>query len=961
MGRPGLVRIVVIASAMLVVAASGGRAFAPRGLTRLGELVPSGTGEALGPFAVSGGVVFAGAPGATYGVVGQGAVLVFTAPAAGWPGTSHEVAVLQASQPVAGSGVGAWVSAAGSTVVVGSRSGQAYVFAEPVGGWSGVVDEVATLIPAGGSALHDPVISGSTIVAGESGAGGGAGTVDVFDEPAGGWAGQVHASATLTASDATAGAGLGTAVAVSGNTIVAGAPQARVGADTPGAVYVFSEPAGGWSGPVQQTAKLTASDVSTHTGLLPVATEFGSSVAIAGTTIVAGLPITPSAGGPTSTGAVYVFAEPAGGWRSGTESAELVPAAGRLGALQPGAPPLPAISGGTVAVPGFLGGSLAGTPAVYVFTMPAAGWSGTLTSSATLTSSGTDGLDAAVIAGQQVLAGPLDASSDQTIIAAGPVDVFDEPPAGWTGSVGESGRLAGTPPAPLTGDAYLFVPGGAGWSSGPPITTLAPSGNPSSVSFTSAAVTGQTAVAAGDGDADVFAKTLAGWSDPEPVARLADSGGRPLGPVAAGAGTIAAIGGAPSSQGGSRSVDVFTEPPGGWSGTVHDTATLSASDRADLYAVAISDRTVVALGTTSSGTAGYVFTEPAAGWSGTIHEAARLPPPNPSVYARSISVDGATVVINGAVAGSTVVADSDAVVYTEPSGGWVGDVPAAATLTPAWYDPGAVHVYTQPAGGWTGIVHAAARLTFPLPDAFADGLAIHGSTIAIAAYEVPQSRYDYCPCSGGVWLFTEPAGGWNGTITASPSLGTETDYTGSVPLALSGDTVLAGGQRLSQDVADTGLGVFRLGPPIVENTVSAGPPRIRRARLTGLANRRPSLGLDVLAGGGAPPIASLTVTLPRGLAFTRSTQRLVRGLVVGGRPTSGARVLHGQLVVTLEPPLQDVTAAIRTPAVVESAALARAVHKRRRRRGRALTLRTTLLVTDAAGQATRRVITTRVR
>src|SRR5579863_4019033 len=102
--------------------------------------------------------------------------------------------------------------------------------------------------------------------------------------------------AELTASDGATLDSLGSSVAISGNTIVAGALGNN---SNTGAVYVFVEPTTGWTN-MTQTAKLTASDGQSRDDL-------GWSVAISGNVVAAGAP-----GG--ATGAVYVFVEPAGGW-----------------------------------------------------------------------------------------------------------------------------------------------------------------------------------------------------------------------------------------------------------------------------------------------------------------------------------------------------------------------------------------------------------------------------------------------------------------------------------------------------------------------------------------------------------------------------------------------------------------------------------------------------------------------
>ena len=65
----------------------------------------------------------------------------------------------------------------------------------------------------------------------------------MFVKPAGGWASATE-TAKLTASDGAVNDNLGSSVALSGDTIVAGAPTRGPGV---GAAYVFVKPAGGWA------------------------------------------------------------------------------------------------------------------------------------------------------------------------------------------------------------------------------------------------------------------------------------------------------------------------------------------------------------------------------------------------------------------------------------------------------------------------------------------------------------------------------------------------------------------------------------------------------------------------------------------------------------------------------------------------------------------------------------------
>ncbi|MEY2515096.1 MAG: hypothetical protein QOJ89_2454, partial [bacterium] len=137
------------------------------------------------------------------------------------------------------------------------------------------------------------------------------GTIDVFVRPAGGWANASTRTARLAGFiDSFAGS----SVAISGDTIVAGA---RTLDDEGGTdVYVYVRPAGGWVDTPTPTATLTSDD-----GFVGL----GYSVAIAGDTIVAGAPATvpPQSETFQPVGAAFVYVRPATGWHDATQTAKL--------------------------------------------------------------------------------------------------------------------------------------------------------------------------------------------------------------------------------------------------------------------------------------------------------------------------------------------------------------------------------------------------------------------------------------------------------------------------------------------------------------------------------------------------------------------------------------------------------------------------------------------------------------
>jgi hypothetical protein len=271
-------------------------------------------------------------------------------------------------------------------------------------------------------------VSGNTIVAGAPTAADGKGAVYVFVEPASGWTNATQ-TANLTTPEGTEDNGLGRSVAVSGNTIVAGAPTA---ADGKGAVYVFVEPASGWTN-ATQTAKLTTSEDTEG--------EFGHSVAISGNTIVAGAPLEPYLGfSATTPGSVYVFVEPASGWMNATQTAKLTSShGGELESLGEGVEiSVSASLGYSVAVLGNV--IVAGAPnenMAYVFVEPTTGW-GNATQTAELT--GSEGVEPSEDGCDDL--GYSVAISDNTIVAGAPclyndspspgaAYVFVEPKSGW--------------------------------------------------------------------------------------------------------------------------------------------------------------------------------------------------------------------------------------------------------------------------------------------------------------------------------------------------------------------------------------------------------------------------------------------------------------------------------------------------------------------------------------------------
>jgi hypothetical protein len=262
------------------------------------------------------------------------------------------------------------VAVSGDTVVVvgGGGLGRVYLYTRPPSGWADMTP-TATLTASDGSALSSVAIAGNTVVAGSAG-----GEACVFVQPAGGWTDMTE-TAKLTSSDGAGAFGYSVAINLSQNTIVVGAPENNsigvVGADRPtanaGAVYVFAEPAGGWTS-TTETAKLTASDGAADDDL-------GWSVAIQADTVVGGAP-NATVGGNIYQGALYVFVKPDGNWTSTTQTAKLSGSFAIIGTLGESV----STSDNTILAGGYGNAKL--------FVQPAGGWTDATTQTAQLSDRG---------------------------------------------------------------------------------------------------------------------------------------------------------------------------------------------------------------------------------------------------------------------------------------------------------------------------------------------------------------------------------------------------------------------------------------------------------------------------------------------------------------------------------------------------------------------------------------------
>ena len=492
--------------------------------------------------------------------------------------------------------------------------------------------------------------------------------------------------------------------------------------------------------------------------------------------------------------------------------------------------------------------------------------------------------------------------------------------------------------------------------------------------FQSAALSGPVAVA-GAPDATVganqaqgavylYVERPGGWSTETESAKLISSDGQAgdrFGQsVAISGDTVVAAGGA--------GLYVFAKPSGAWSGTIEERARLVLSDPAASGAIlffAISGDTIVAdsFGDCSCSQA-YVFTEPVGGWSGTIHASATLTIPDasfPCVGGQdSVAVDGSTI---------AAACSHDAYVFTEPSGGWSGTIHPIATLLPpstktAFAESVAVLgstiavasgggnttvdpvVFNEPARGWSGTIRPTARLKLGAgyADAFDEYLVGSGDTIATIVVRGDPICVGGSPCTATLYGFSRPFGGWSGTITG-PS--TDAFPSGS---GLNGFPFVFATNQGTIAIDDAG-GVDLL-------TIKPGPPTATNVSLSGLETGKPRLRFTLHAGQSAAPIHTLRLTLPRGLRFLHHPHALRISV-----PAQQVKLRPATLTATLRRPTQNVAITIADPAISELKPLTAEIRRTRRynrthRRKHTLPIRIRCLVTDATGYHTNLTLNT---
>ena len=310
--------------------------------------------------------------------------------------------------------------------------------------------------------------------------------------------------------------------------------------------------------------------------------------------------------------------------------------------------------------------------------------------------------------------------------------------------------------------------------------------------------------------------------------------------------------GAPTASiGGGREgkIYVFVRPPGrvGWAGTLNESAVLEAGVPGGEIAsvggsVAITPGYIVGGSIIASGVPGgavFVFSKPSLGWSGTIHPSAKLVASDGVAgdqLGQSVAASGG-VVVSGAIGAENggYKQAGKAYVFLEPGGGWSGVPSESAQLIPSDPLTGGLfgvaaaidgttvvvtnyfnipnvagnrergYVFEQPSPSWSGTLTENAVLVASdgtNTDGFGVSASISGDTVVVGSLRGSKVQ-------GAAYVFVRPGGGWAGALNEEDVLETGADFGWlGLSVSISGNTIITGSPRatvsgnVDQGVAD---------------------------------------------------------------------------------------------------------------------------------------------------------------
>ena len=792
------------------------------------------TGDALGDAGDSFGVSVAadgdtaavGVPGHDLPTVDAGCVYVYERNAGTWT----EAAKLTSPEVGTGLRFGSRVALEGDTLVVAterdSSSNRVFVFVRLAGAWS----LQATLTPPvqaygfGGSLA----LSGDTLAVGapdaDTGFGSQSGAAFVYARVAGTWA----LEREILGFEIAASDNFGAAVALDGDRLAVGAPYDDPGtARDAGSVYLFVRTAGSWS----QLVKLV--DPAGGAWF-----RFGQGVALDAGTLAVGAP-------GQGDGRVHVYEEIAGVWIPRALLASTTTGQGPFGGAL-------ALNGGQMLVGFEPDGSSAG--AAEIFAGSGASWTpGTPLVPAGLEPGDSYGTAVALTGGTAIVGAPnrhgtgavwVWTGSGSTWTKQAEIDNAGTATADAFGSASaleNTTLVVGAPDDDTlsgrdSGAVYVFERVGSTWELRQKL--LPPPGLPGTSPWdgprfgASVALSGDR-IAVGaprareQGRVLVFARTAGTWSLAAELAQSDPSSYAQFGAAVALRGTRLLVG-APQADSGTRSgaVYAFEEAGGAWVPRQKVVSAGTSSGFGASLAMAPSG-TIAVAGAPVSGSASVLAL--AAGAWGEVQRLVPATPAAPGDFGKAVALTETDVFVGAPT--------------------WSGA---------SYYMVGAVHVFRSSGGTWT-----AQALLEPPTDAYGQGfgsaIAVDGTLLAVGA---PGSDG-----GGAVHLFEAVAGTWT-SLLAGDGVGQDPRFGAS--LAAHGGRIVAGEPGADSPAGSSSGVVHVFGPSTSDLAIAiSGPTSAPQGALV-------TVGVQ-LTNSGPSPVAGTAFRASFGTGLDLDSWSLVSG------------------------------------------------------------------------------------
>ena len=567
------------------------------------------------------------------GSAGQGAAYIFAQSGSTWTQQTK----LTASDGAAGDQFGVSVATSGPMAIVGasgsaSHQGAAYIFALAGATWSQEAKITASDAAAGDQFGGSVSLSATTAVAGALGKSGSTGAAYVFINSGTNWTQQ----AKLTASDGASGNEFGYSVAVSGDTVLAGAPvkNCQFNCGTPaagglGGAYVFAFSGSSWS----QQAELASSDGGG---------AFGCSVAVSGTTAI----VVENYNNSSLMGAAFAFVRSGSSWtqQAKLSGSDLVVGDGLIAAAV----------NGSLALFGAPGKN-SNQGAAYAFVQTGTTWTqnGKLTASDT-TSADNFGQAVSVNGNTALIGSPFQASQQGAAyvfvrsITDGTWSQQAKLTAGGGKSFGQAVSLSGD--VAIIGAAnaaYAFVRSGTSWAQQAKLVSADPP-----VSFGAAvAVDGGTAVVtdpgqnSSQGAAYVFVSSGATWTQQGKLTAMDAAGNDELGRSTSVSGDTVIVGAAAKNSF-EGAAYVFSRSGATWTQQAKLTASDGVSPDNFGAGVSVSGNMAIVGAYLKNGGIGaaYIFVSSGGNWSQQA-ELTAIDPAAGAIFGTTVSMDGSLAVV----------------------------------------------------------------------------------------------------------------------------------------------------------------------------------------------------------------------------------------------------------------------------------------------------------------------------